>query len=100
MQKRGMAVWEVLIWAIILMVVALILIYVFKGSLDKERTVIEGQIGGANDHDKDFVPNSFDKCCNTPAGLSVGSDGCARTASADNKKVLDTGETESACPVK
>ena len=72
MQKRGMAVWEVLIWAIILMVVALILIYVFKGSLDKERTVIEGQIDGARDFDGDFVPDAFDQCKTIPGTCKNG----------------------------
>jgi len=89
-------VWEVLIWAIILMVVALILIYVFKSSLNKEKDIIEGQIGGAEDCDNDFVPNAFDKCNSTPKGLSVSANGCALNG---GKPDTSLGESETkSCP--
>ena len=75
--KKGMVIWEVLVWAIILIVVAMLLIYVFKGSLDQQRTVINDQVGGANDKDGDFVPDAFDKCKDKPTSDPVGSDGCS-----------------------
>jgi len=74
-----MIVWEVIVWAIILIVVAVILIYVFKNTLGRQEGAINTQIDSAKDSDGDGVPNVFDKCCRTDKdypGSSVDASGC------------------------
>ena len=79
MNKKAMAIWEVLIWAIILSIVAFLLIYNFKTLFGKETDSIDQQIGlVTKDSDGDGVRDVVDKCTNAiPNDTgSVDSEGC------------------------
>ena len=80
MSKRGMIVWEVLVWAIILLVVAAILIFVFRNLLNKQETGIRDQITGSQDSDHDLVPDAFEPkgCIGDPKGQDVKANGCTK----------------------
>ena len=62
MHKKGMVVWEVIIWAIILLIVAVILIYSFQRLFGRETDTISTEINLLEDKDNDLVPQKFD-CC-------------------------------------
>jgi len=74
-----MIVWEVVVWAVILLVVAVILIFVFKNLLGEEQSAINDTITGTKDSDRDLVPDAFEAkgCENTPPGEKVNSRGCS-----------------------
>jgi hypothetical protein len=62
MHKKGMTLWEVIVWAVILLVVAVLLIYMFRNLLGAQADDIEDRIGSTGDGDGDLVPNAFDRC--------------------------------------
>ena len=72
-------VWEVLIWAIILLVVAVILIYSFQKLFGKQAVGISGEIDALNkDSDSDGVKDAIDRCPGTtPQGTKVDVRGCS-----------------------
>jgi hypothetical protein len=74
MGKRGMVVWEVLIWAIILLVVAIVLIYSFQKLFGRQTTTLDEEISDLRDPDDDLIPNKFD-CCDNDYG-SASNKGC------------------------
>ncbi len=80
MKKKGMMVWEVLIWAIILLVVAVILIYTFQKLYGKQTTGIGTEIDALKasaDEDGDGVRDGIDRCKGTPKGETVDYTGCS-----------------------
>lgn len=78
MNRKAMAMWEVLIWGIILVIVAFLVIFGFKNLFGKETGSIDEQITSVTaDSDKDGVKDILDKCKNTPEGSSVDVRGCA-----------------------
>ncbi|HLC74913.1 MAG TPA: hypothetical protein VJH88_03590 [Candidatus Nanoarchaeia archaeon] len=96
MNNKGMVIWEVLIWAIILVIVAVLLIYMFRGSLSEENKIITQQIDGSRDTDGDLVPNVFDKCPDKPTTERVAADGCTdaqRTAREQELKKAESAAT-------
>ena len=96
MHKKGMAMWEVLIWAIILIIVAVLLIYIFRGLLTDESKIIGDQVSSTGDCDNDFVPNAFDVCCETPSGSKVNTKGCA-TINGNEETTLKCSERTDKC---
>lgn len=74
MHKKGMTLWEVIIWAMILLIVAVVVIYAFQKLFGKESTAISDEIELTKDEDRDLIPNKFD-CCDREYG-SASNKGC------------------------
>ena len=60
--KRGMTLWEVVIWAIILLIVAAIIIFTFRNLFGKEILTLGKELSATGDQDGDLVADRFDKC--------------------------------------
>ncbi len=59
-----------LIWAIILLVVAIVLIYSFQRLFGKQTITLGKEIDDLADPDNDLIPNKFD-CCDNNQGTSA-----------------------------
>jgi hypothetical protein len=75
MNRHATAVWDVIIWAVILLVVAIVLILAFNNLFGKEVGSIGNELLTTGDYDGDNIADRFDQC------------------------VCITGETNSGCPV-
>jgi len=78
MNKKGMALWEIVIWAIILLVVAAVVLFIFQKLFGSESEVVGDEIAALRtDTDKDGIIDKFDKCKDTPRDSDVDARGCA-----------------------
>lgn len=78
-----MTLWEVIIWAIILLVVAVILIYSFQKLFGQETRGLSTEIDALGDPDHDLIPNKLD-CCDKEYG-SGANKGCPQNKGAYNR---------------
>lgn len=86
MNKKGMMMWEIIVGVIILLVVAGIVIFLFKNLSGEQGSVISDNIATTKaDFDKDGIKDAIDRCIEIPpTGESVDWTGCS--PSQRNKK--------------
>lgn len=66
--KKGISSLGVIVGIIIIMIVAVVLIFVFKKYFGQEVDVVSEQLDSLKDEDGDNVRNFLDKCPYIPAG--------------------------------